>query len=375
VAAVPEDAGGKRLDGIVRSVFGLSWSDAREAIRSGKVFLGDPGSVETDAERPMRAGTRLELRPAAPRPHVARLGTFERGAIEFLDRHVVVVEKPAGISTVPFGEEPSDEETLDAVVREVLARRLDRMGAARGRAPLGVVHRLDKETSGLIVFTRTVEAKKHLANQFRHHTTHRRYVALVNGELRQKRTFRSYLVDDRGDGLRGSAREGRREGRLAITHVEPLEQLGGATLVSCRLETGRTHQIRIHLSEAGHPLVGERVYVRRYAGEPLPAPRLMLHAIELGFEHPVSEEQMFFERIPPEDFQSVLTSLRARKTLATQARAAEIEAASRVEEVTVQQVESPKETSAPQSARAPRENARPASARSPRSPRPARTKR
>jgi 23S rRNA pseudouridine1911/1915/1917 synthase len=314
VGTVPEGAHVKRLDGIVRSVFGLSWREARDAIETGKVFVGEPGEVELDAERPMRGGTRIELRPAAPRPHVARLGSFERGAIVHLDPHVVVVDKPAGISTVPYGEEPSDEETLDAVVREILARRLDRAGAPRGRAPLGVVHRLDKETSGLLVFTRNVAAKQHLANQFRHHTTHRRYVALVHGELRQRRTFRSHLLDDRGDGLRGSARAGQREGRLAITHVEPLERLAGATLVSCRLETGRTHQIRIHLSEAGHPLVGERVYVRRFAGEQLPAPRHMLHAIELGFEHPSSGERVFFEREPAEDFLAVLGMLRAKRT-------------------------------------------------------------
>ncbi len=315
-AQVPEHDAGKRLDAVVRSLFALSWTDAREAIRSGKVFVGDPAAPWTDPAAPAMRGAPIELRPAAPRPHVSRLARFERAAIVHLDAHVVVVDKPAGISTVPFGEEPSDEETLDAVVREILARRLDRAGLPRGRAPLGVVHRLDKETSGLLVFTRSVAAKKHLANQFRQHTTHRRYLAIVHGEFRQRRTFRTHLIDDRGDGLRGSAGPNRREGRLAVTHVEPLRVLSGATLVRCQLETGRTHQIRIHLSEAGYPLVGERVYIRRYSGEPLPAPRLMLHAAELGFEHPATGERAEFSLDPPDDFREVLAALQSPRAAA-----------------------------------------------------------
>jgi 23S rRNA pseudouridine1911/1915/1917 synthase len=321
-AHVPEHDGGKRLDAVVRSLFGLSWTDAREAIRTGKVFVGDPAKPTTDPAAPALRGATVELRPAAPRPHVARLAHFERAAIVYLDTHVVVVDKPAGISTVPFGEEPGDEETLDAVVREILARRLDRAGVPRGRAPLGVVHRLDKETSGLLVFTRSVAAKKHLANQFRQHTTHRRYLAIVHGEFRQRRTFRTHLVDDRGDGLRGSAGPNRREGRLAVTHVEPLRVLAGATLVRCQLETGRTHQIRIHLSEAGYPLVGERVYIRRFSGSPLPAPRLMLHATELGFEHPATGERAEFALDPPDDFQEVLAALQKPREAAPSAQPA-----------------------------------------------------
>ncbi len=99
-----------------------------------------------------------------------------------------------------------------------------------------------------------------------------------------------------------------------MTHVTPVERLDGATLVSCQLETGRTHQIRIHLAEAGHPLVGEKVYIRSYRGEPLVAPRLMLHAAELGFAHPSDERPMSFEDPPPKDFQEVLARLRAPAT-------------------------------------------------------------
>jgi 23S rRNA pseudouridine1911/1915/1917 synthase len=95
-----------------------------------------------------------------------------------------------------------------------------------------------------------------------------------------------------------------------VTHVEPVERLRGATLVACRLETGRTHQIRIHLAEAGHPVVGERVYVRGLPGPFLPAARLMLHAAELGFVHPTDERELRFTMEPPADFEETLRRLR-----------------------------------------------------------------
>ena len=306
---VPASLHGKSLDRAVREAFALSWNAARDAIRTGKVHRD--GVPLIDLEAPVRKGQTLEIRPNAPRPHVARRDAFAAERILHCDGAVVVVDKPSGISTVPFGDEgPADQRaTLDAVVRDVLSR-----DARGGRAPLGVVHRLDKETSGVIVFTRTVAAKKHLANQFRAHTTSRRYVAIVHGLLTRKQTLRSFLVEDRGDGIRGSAPRGTRQGQLAITHVEPLEKLAGATLVACRLETGRTHQIRIHLSEAGHPLVGERVYVRNYRGPLIEAPRMMLHAAELGFEHPTTGEQVVFEVDPPQDFQAVLLKARSAAT-------------------------------------------------------------
>jgi 23S rRNA pseudouridine1911/1915/1917 synthase len=185
----------------------------------------------------------------------------------------------------------------------------------RGERPsLGIVHRLDKETSGVLVFTRTWLAKQSLTQQFRAHTVHRRYLAIAHGVVRAG-TIRSHLVADRGDGLRGSVRSSERarrggEGQLAVTHVEPVEALDGATLVACRLETGRTHQIRVHLSEGGHPVVGERVYVRGFQGDVIPAPRLMLHAAELGFVHPATQVEVRFERPPPKDFQETLARLR-----------------------------------------------------------------
>jgi 23S rRNA pseudouridine1911/1915/1917 synthase len=169
-------------------------------------------------------------------------------------------------------------------VRIAIAKREKKKGPP---VALGVVHRLDKETSGLLVFTRTWQAKKELMQAFRFHHVHRRYVALVHGVARSS-TLETHFVEDRGDGLRGSVehRRGRKHAvgsertQRAVTHIEVLETFprSSASLVACTLETGRTHQIRIHLAEDGHPVLGERVYIRDYEGPEIPAPRVMLHA-------------------------------------------------------------------------------------------------
>jgi 23S rRNA pseudouridine1911/1915/1917 synthase len=310
-ALVPLPLKGSPLDAVVRALFEATWGDARKWIETGKITVD--GDVTTDVKTRVRAGSSVRLSMNAPKPRGE--GDLEPERIVHLDGHVVVVDKPPGISTVPFDE--TDLDTLDARVRAHLARTVRSTRTAASRPSLGVVHRLDKETSGLLVFARSWLAKQSLSRQFRFHTVERRYIALVHGALR-KQTFRSHLIADRGDGLRGSIEQQKArgkpmrgiEGQLAVTHVDVLERLPGATLVHCRLETGRTHQIRIHLSEAGHPLVGERVYIRGFDAPRISAPRLMLHAEVLGFSHPQTEETLRFERPMPSDMKRVLARLR-----------------------------------------------------------------
>ncbi len=274
---------------------GKSWNDVRRLVRTGKIFID--GEKRLEPSELVSAGAEIELRQNAPR--ATRTPALPRSCILHVDAQVVVVDKPAGISTVPYDE--NERGTLDELVMETISER-------GRRAPLGVVHRIDKETSGVVVFTRTVAAKHALKNQFRFHTVGRRYLAIAHGTVRSV-TIQSRLVQDRGDGRRGST-DHEELGREAITHVKLLENLRGASLVECQLETGRTHQIRIHLAERGHPLVGERVYSKSYRGELLPAPRLMLHARELSFEHPQTGERLSFERPLPPDMQGVLDGLR-----------------------------------------------------------------
>lgn len=294
----PATGASRPLDRILRDLMTESWGTVRRLIATGKVRVD--GQVVLDASVRVAAGARIDLVLAARAPDRG----LSSDAILYVDAHVVIVDKPSGVSTVPYDTERG---TLDELIRALLKRR----GAvARADATLGVVHRLDKETSGLLVFARTLAAKRHLAQQFRRHTVKRRYLAFAHGLVRPM-TVRSRLVADRGDGLRGSTTNPKL-GRPSVTHVEVLENLNGATFVACRLETGRTHQIRIHLSESAHPLLGERVYVRGFAGPCLVAPRLMLHAAELGFEHPATGRWLERESPLPDDMRTVLDRLRRR---------------------------------------------------------------
>lgn len=285
------------LDRLLRQKLeGTSWNQVRRWIDTGKVKVD--GETCSDPTHLLRGGEAIEFVWNAPKRDDRRLPS---SALVYVDGQVVVVEKPAGISSVPF--EPHERGTLDELVARLLSVR-----EGSRRSPLGIVHRLDKETSGLLMFARTLGAKRELKNQFRFHTVRRRYYAIVQGAM-ESRTLSSRLVQNRGDGLRGST-DNPTLGRTATTHVRVLEKLEGATLVECRLETGRTHQIRIHLAESGHPLVGERVYSRNYTGPNVSAARVMLHAFELGFEHPSSKKVMLFTSELPEDMQRMLAQLR-----------------------------------------------------------------
>jgi 23S rRNA pseudouridine1911/1915/1917 synthase len=284
---------------------GASWSAVRSLVATGKVFVD--GVLESEPSRRIEAGTRIAIRMRSSRRSAPRVQLLH------VDREVVVVAKPAGISTVPFelkesesksGRRPPPAEPL--VLSELVASELKSRGGSQ--APLGIVHRLDKDTSGVLVFARTLPAKRALKQQFRVHSIERRYLALVHGQL-ESRTISSRLVKNRGDGLRGSTRDPNL-GRMATTHVKVLERFANASFVECRLETGRTHQIRIHLSEHGNSVLGERVYVRDYSGPKVPAPRLMLHAAVLGFSLPSSGAPLRFELELPQDMSDVLGALR-----------------------------------------------------------------
>lgn len=300
----PPPAPQPTLAAAVRALTNASWEQARELIRRGKITVD--GEIITDPVHRVTAAQRVEHHENARRADRTALDLSD-DALVYLDEHVVVVDKPAGISTIPFDE--GERGTLVDRVQHWLHRKR----GVSSNAPLFIVHRIDKDTSGLVVFGRTWVAKRHLATLFRAHAIERRYLALVVGHpARDKHTIDTVLVEDRGDGLRGSARNpAPGVGKRAITHVEVLSRLSldGApvALVRCQLQTGRTHQIRIHLSEWGHPLIGERVYIR-HAAAAIEHPRALLHAHELGFTHPADEENALrFRRDPPEDFLAILT--------------------------------------------------------------------
>jgi 23S rRNA pseudouridine1911/1915/1917 synthase len=291
VALEAADAAGTLAAALRRRLAGRSWSDVKRLCESGKVRLD--GHPALDPAARVRAGQRLAIDMNAPRPRAVVAGF----RLVHDDAHLVVIEKPSGISSVPY--ERKESGTAMDLIREAW-----RHGGRRATVtPLYVVHRIDKDTSGLLCFAKTRLAERGLHTIFQRHEATREYLAVAEGRVESRR-IESSLIADRGDGIRGSTRRPG-EGQHAVTHVTAVGPLRGATLCRVRLETGRTHQIRIHLAEAGHPIVGETVYVRdlrRAGGEPMAAARLMLHAATLGFIHPVSGARLDFQAEPPPDF-------------------------------------------------------------------------
>ena len=248
--------------------------------------------------------------------------------ILYHDAHLIVVEKPAGVTTERHAEEqhwPARRKQRQPTIDEIVVRVLQRRRGARSRARrergskparpprVRLVHRLDRDTSGVMVLAVSAEAERSLVQMFRRHDMHRVYHAIAHGRV-EAQTLESTLVRDRGDRRRGSTKLPN-VGKRAVTHVRPLEYLEGYTLIECRLETGRTHQIRIHLAEAGHPLCGEKVYNKPLFGKPIidrsGAQRQALHAAELGFKHPITGEELMFKTPLPADLGRLLAKLRS----------------------------------------------------------------
>jgi 23S rRNA pseudouridine1911/1915/1917 synthase len=291
-----------------------SWSEIRRLLKGRRVMLS--GNLCDDSRRRLRRIDVVKVLqhpiPAPVREHDVR--------VRHLDTHIVVVEKPAGMTSTRHDDEsglPARKRQLQPTLDEMLPRviaKIERGNRKNAARPIRAVHRLDRETSGLMVFARTVKAQQHLEQQFRRHTIHRRYLAVVEGEIRSELTIESRLVRDRGDGRRGSTTLPD-AGKRAVTHVRPVERLGGYTLIECRLETGRTHQIRIHLAESGHPLCGDKVYRQPLFRPAKPdrsgAARLALCAVELGFVHPATEATIRFEMPLSDDLTQLVACLRA----------------------------------------------------------------
>lgn len=293
---------GTTVAALVKERAGVPWSVAKRHVETGKVFVNGMRAERVD-ER-LAQGAVVELRMNAQRP----ADPAREGVLVFNDAHVVVIDKPAGVNSVPY--EPRETGTAMDLIRGAWRRQSQRAQPASA-VPLHIVHRIDRATSGLLMFAKSKRAEIELAAQLRDHSCERTYLCVAHGQVVSQR-LESELVPDRGDGLRGSARRGQR-GKLSVTHVEAREALRGATLCAVKLETGRTHQIRIHLSEAGHPLVGEDVYDRDFRnnnGAVIASPRLLLHAATLGFRHPITGAQVALEAPLPPDFTSVLERLR-----------------------------------------------------------------
>jgi 23S rRNA pseudouridine1911/1915/1917 synthase len=286
---------GVTVAAFVKAHANIANSLAKRHVTSGKVFVDDARVTEIDHR--LAVGQQVELRLAAPRPHDPE----REGVLVYDDPHVVVIDKPVEVNSVPY----EDRETGTAM--DLIRGAWRRQGKDATGVPLHIVHRIDRATSGLLMFAKTKRAEQGLAAQLRAHTIDRQYLCVAHGVVKAGR-IESHLVEDRGDGLRGSTTR-TDQGKRAVTHVDVRQVMRNATSCAIRLETGKTHQIRIHMAESGHPLVGETVYVRDFKGGLLTSARLMLHAHTLGFEHPVTGERVQLSAEPPPDFAAVLARL------------------------------------------------------------------
>jgi 23S rRNA pseudouridine1911/1915/1917 synthase len=275
-----------------------SWGAIRKLVATGKVQVN--GVTITESGESVSPGALIAVRMSTPRRKPGVHTPDER--VLHCDPHLVVVNKPIGISSVDHEREST---SLQSQVRDWLRQK-----EKRPIPPLKVVHRLDKVTSGVMLFARTAAVQSELKQQFRAHTTGRYYRAVAHGAV-QDVTLKYRLVRDRGDGIRGVTRDPNL-GQHSVTHVSVTEHLGRCSLIECRLETGRTHQIRIHLAETGHPLVGDPLYGRGASPAGPSCERTLLHAAFLSFTHPVFRKRCQYEEPLPQDFAAFLDAERAR---------------------------------------------------------------
>jgi 23S rRNA pseudouridine1911/1915/1917 synthase len=306
---VPDEAAGARLDRFAASSLHVSRSEVQRWIERGRVTVD---GVCGEASTALRPGGHVVVRPDLPAPTEAQPEAGIRFDVLHVDVDIVIVDKPPGLVVHPARGHPGGT-LVNGLLALGLFRREDFAGeAGEENARPGVVHRLDKGTSGVMVVARNVAAREGLKVQFQDHSIDRAYVAIVVGTA-QSRTFSTLHGRRPGDRIRFTSSV--HQGKRAVTHVRVLERLDGATLVECSLETGRTHQIRVHLSEGGTPVLGDPLY-----GRPPAAPRVReagellghqaLHARLLGLVHPRTGKRLRFEAPPPSDFLAAAEALR-----------------------------------------------------------------
>lgn len=300
----------QRLDTAVSSAIpDLSRAQASRWIRDGRVRIDDR-SEDRPAAR-VAVGARLTVDvppPVAPRAQPQDLPLV----VVYEDPHLAVVDKPAGMVVHPA---PGH---ADGTLVNALLHHLEGLSSVGGEQRPGLVHRLDRGTSGLLVVAKDDRTHHGLSEQFAAHTAGRIYLAWVHDPpAADTGTVESRLARHPKDRLRYASTDGPR-GKRAVTHWTCVVRRGTVGLMRCRLETGRTHQVRVHLTELGCPLVGDGLYVRRGAS-PVPASirelvnpsgeRPFLHAWQLRFTHPITGEALQFEAPPPPDFQAVADAL------------------------------------------------------------------
>jgi 23S rRNA pseudouridine1911/1915/1917 synthase len=293
--AVGAGEAGRRLDAVVGGLAEVgSRAEAQRLIEGGRVLVDGRAVPKRHL---LAEGESVLVRPAPPPPAGIEPEDVPL-TVRYEDDHLLVVDKPAGVVV-----HPGAGHRAGTLVHGLVARDI-----AGGQDPArpGIVHRLDRDTSGLLVVARSERAHRRLQRMMRDRLVDRRYLALVHGAAPPALTIDRAVGRDRRARTRMAV--GAADGREAVTHLRRLEELGRFSLLEARLETGRTHQIRVHLESVGHPVVGDRVYGRR--PETLGLARQFLHAGRLAFPHPETGEPVEVESPLPADLQAALDRAR-----------------------------------------------------------------
>ena len=304
---MPPEMAGWRLDRALAAVIPtLSRERLKALISAGAVTVGD----RTIRDPATKVAGPVAVAVAVPNPAPAHNQAQDIPlVVVFEDEHLIVVDKPAGLVVHPACG------NLDGtLVNALLHHCKGSLSGIGGVERPGIVHRIDKDTSGLIVVAKTDRAHAGLAAQFAAHTIERRYKAIVSG---RPRPAEGRIVGNLGrssSNRKKMAVVGPNQGKHAVTHYTTLAPLDGAALVECRLETGRTHQVRVHMASIGHALLGDQAYGRasrehRILMEEIGFHRQALHAAWLGFVHPVTSVALSFESNMPADMQELFSHL------------------------------------------------------------------
>src|SRR5436305_1478285 len=292
-STVPQEMGGLRLDQALARLFHqYSRSRLQDWLRSGHIKVDGRAPP---ARMAVSGGEHIVLTP--PRLPDSGAPRAQRMPLKIVheDAALIVIDKPAGLVVHPGAGQPD---------RTLLNALLAHAPALAGVPPAGIVHRLDKDTSGLLVVAKTLEAQTDLVKELQARTVHREYAALAVGDIARDAAIDAPIGRHP---TRRTTMAVVATGKPARTHYRVIERFAIATLLSCRLETGRTHQIRVHLASIGHPLVGDPTYGRR---QPIAFPRQALHATRLELAHPTTGEHCAWRSPLPPDFEELLAALR-----------------------------------------------------------------
>ncbi len=306
-ARIPDAAHGQRIDKALADVVADLSRERIKALMAAGHVAGQDGPV-SDSARKVAAGQRFTITVpvAVPLDNVAQDIPL---AIVYEDDHLIVVDKPAGLVVHPAAG------NLDGtLVNALLHHCAGNLSGIGGVVRPGIVHRIDKGTSGLLVVAKSDAAHEGLARQFKDHSIDRRYLAIVGGRVQTSAgTVDAPLARSPND-RKKMAIVHSLTAKHAVTHWRKLRQLREASLIECRLETGRTHQVRVHMASIGHALLGDPVYagrrpVLRATLETMNFRRQALHAAHLGFIHPVTSNALAFDSDLPADMQELLDHL------------------------------------------------------------------